>query len=54
VELHQAQLDGFQVAGFETGRHLGFFISSLGAQENLAVAAKLAPALRNGLARVEI
>jgi len=54
VKLHQAQLDGFQVAGFETSQHLGFFISGLGAQENLAVATKLAPTLRDALTKVEI
>ena len=54
VKLHQAQLDGFQVAGFETNQYLGFFVSGLGAQENLHVASKLAPVLRNHLTKLEI
>jgi len=54
VKLHQAQLDGFQVAGFETSQYLGFFVSGLGAQENLQVASKLAPVLRNHLTKLEI
>jgi hypothetical protein len=54
VKLHQAQLDGFQVAGFETNQYLGFFVSGLGAQENLQVASKLAPVLRNYLTKLEI
>jgi anti-sigma factor RsiW len=54
VKLHQAQLDGFQVAGFETSQHLGFFVSGLGAQENLQIASKLAPALRNCLTKLEL
>jgi len=54
VKLHQAQLDGFQVAGFETSQHLGFFVSGLGSQENLQIASKLAPALRNYLTRLEL
>jgi len=54
VKLHQAQLDGFQVAGFETNQYLGFFVSGLGPQENLHVASKLAPVLRNHLTKLEI
>jgi anti-sigma factor RsiW len=54
VKLHQAQLDGFQVAGFETNQHLGFFVSGLGAQENLHIASTLAPALRNYLTKLEL
>jgi hypothetical protein len=54
VKLHEAQLDGFQVAGFETPDHLGFFVSRLGAQENLQIASKMAPVLRNYLARLEL
>jgi anti-sigma factor RsiW len=54
VKVHQAQLDGFQVAGFETNQYLGFFVSGLGAQENLQVASKLAPVLRNHLTKLEI
>ncbi|MCI0421215.1 MAG: hypothetical protein L0312_18650, partial [Acidobacteria bacterium] len=45
VKLHQADLDGFQVAGFEIKEHLGFFVSALEAQENLQIASKLAPTL---------
>jgi hypothetical protein len=54
VKLHEAQLDGFQVAGFETPHHLGFFVSGLGAQENLQIASKLAPVLRNYLDKLEL
>lgn len=54
VKLHQFQLEGFQVAGFETSHHLGFFVSELGTQENLQIASKLAPALRNYLTWLEL
>lgn len=54
VKLHQAQLDGFQVAGFETNQHLGFFVSGLAAQENLQIASSLAPALGQYLTKLEL
>jgi hypothetical protein len=54
VKLHQARLDGFEVAGFETKQHLGFFVSGLGQQGNLQIASRLAPPLQRYLSSLEI
>jgi hypothetical protein len=54
VKLRQVQIEGFQVAGFETPKHLGYFVSGLEAQENLQVAFRLTPSLTEYLAKLEI
>jgi len=54
ANLHEAQLEGFEVAGFETKEHLGFFVSGLGRQENFTVASRMAPALQEYLLKLEI
>lgn len=51
VKLHQARIDGLQVAGFETEDHLGFFVTGLEAGQNFQVASRLAPALSDYLSR---
>jgi hypothetical protein len=46
VELHQENLEGYEVAGFESGRWLGYVVSGLPAAENEALAARMAPVVR--------
>jgi hypothetical protein len=46
VELHQESLEGYAVAGFESGAWLGYVVSGLPASENEALAARLAPVVR--------
>jgi len=53
-KLHQSSLDGFQVAGFETNQHLGFFVSGLGEQENFRIATTLAPVVQQHLTKLEL
>lgn len=48
--LHQAGVDRFQVVGFESHDYLAYVISDLDAQQNLQLAANLAPMLREYLA----
>jgi anti-sigma factor RsiW len=48
--IHQAGVDRFQVVGFESHDYLAYVISDLDAQQNLQLAADLAPALREYLA----
>lgn len=48
--IHQTGVDRFQVVGFESHDYLAYVISDLDAQENLALAASLAPGLRQYLA----
>jgi hypothetical protein len=43
-------VDRFQVVGFESHDYLAYVISDLDAQQNLQLAADLAPALREYLA----
>jgi hypothetical protein len=49
--IHQSGADRFQVVGLETGKYLVYIISDLDAQQNLQVAAGLAPTLRAFLAQ---
>jgi anti-sigma factor (TIGR02949 family) len=48
--IHQAGVDRFQVVGFESHDYLAYVISDLGAQQNLQLAANLAPTVRDYLA----
>ena len=38
--------DGFQIAGFDTRGHIGFVVSALSEDDNLALARELAPILQ--------
>jgi hypothetical protein len=51
VDLYRAQLDGMDVAGFESTTYFGFVVSDLGQNEIVRLAGALAPALRNALNR---
>ncbi|HXM39773.1 MAG TPA: hypothetical protein VN924_00890, partial [Bryobacteraceae bacterium] len=48
--IHQAGVDRFQVVGFESRDYLAYVISDLDAQQNLQLAATLAPTVREYLA----
>jgi anti-sigma factor (TIGR02949 family) len=48
--IHQTGVDRFQMVGFESHDYLAYVISDLDAQQNLQLAAGLAPALREYLA----
>ena len=48
--IHQAPVDCFQIVAFESHDYLVYLISDLDAQQNLAWAAHMAPALRQFLA----
>jgi hypothetical protein len=49
IDLYKAQLEGFNVAGFEAQDYFGFVVSDLGQDEMVQLAASLAPAMRNVL-----
>ncbi len=51
VELHAIHMQGYEVAGFESRQHLIFVASDLPREENRRVAADLAGALREYLAK---
>ncbi|MFN2454483.1 MAG: anti-sigma factor [Pyrinomonadaceae bacterium] len=53
VPLYQGRLQNFAVAGFETPSHLAFVVSNLSAEDNLRIAAHLAPSVRDFLAGLE-
>jgi len=48
--IHQTGVDRFQVVGFESHDYLAYVISDLDAQQNLQLAANLAPTVREYLA----
>lgn len=48
--IYQAGVDRFQVVGFESRDYLAYVVSDLDAQQNLQLAANLAPTLREYLA----
>jgi anti-sigma factor (TIGR02949 family) len=48
--IHQTGVDRFQVVGFESHDYLAYVISDLDAQQNLQLAANLAPTVRDYLA----
>jgi anti-sigma factor (TIGR02949 family) len=48
--IYQAGVDRFQVVGFESHDYLAYVISDLDAQQNIQLAASLAPAVREYLA----
>ena len=48
--IYQAGVDRFQVVGFESRDYLAYVVSDLDAQQNLRLAANLAPAVREYLA----
>ena len=43
--LHEGTRDGFSVAGFQSGAHLGYIISALPGYQNGELAARLAPVI---------
>ena len=43
--LHEGTRDGFSVAGFQSGAHLGYIISALPGHQNGELAARLAPVI---------
>jgi|SRR5271157_2669556 len=49
VDLYKAQLEGMNVAGFESNEYFGFVVSDLGQDEMVRIATGLAPALRDAL-----
>ncbi len=53
VRLRSAWLSEYEAAGFETRDHLVFIVSDLVKEENLQMAASLAPAVRDFLTRLE-
>jgi hypothetical protein len=53
VRLRSTRLTDYEVTGFETRDHLAFIVSDLVKEKNLQIAASLAPAVRDYLARLE-
>jgi len=53
LPIYQQGSGGYQVAGFETRDHLAYVVSDLPAVGNLQLASRVAPALRDFLARLE-
>ncbi len=53
VAVYQSRLQDFAVAGFETPKHLAFVVSNLHAEDNLRIAAQVAPSVRDFLAQME-
>ena len=52
--LHQREVNGYDVVGFETKTYFGFVVSSLDKQQSLQIASGLAPAVDQFLAGLEI
>jgi hypothetical protein len=52
--LHQREVNGYDVVGFETKTYFGFVVSSLDKEQNLQIASGLAPAVDQFLAGLEI
>jgi anti-sigma factor (TIGR02949 family) len=52
VPLHQMSAQNLAVAGFETRDYLAFVVSNLDTNNNLQIATKLAPAVRDFLAKL--
>jgi len=46
IPIHEDNLDGYSVAGFESGGWLGYVVSGLPRGENDALSARLAPVMR--------
>jgi hypothetical protein len=53
VPLHASLMQNYEVTGFETRDYLAFLVSNLQKQESDAIAANIAPAVRDYLARME-
>jgi hypothetical protein len=53
MAVYQSRLQDFAVAGFETPKHLAFVVSNLRVEDNLRIAAQVAPSVRDFLARME-
>lgn len=53
VHLHADRLQDYEISGFETRDYFAFVVSNMERQENTLVATKLAPALRDFLAKLE-
>ena len=53
VTLHQMREQNYSVAGFETAAYLGYVVSGLEAEQNLQLALRLAPAVKEFVARRE-
>jgi hypothetical protein len=54
LQLHRSSLDGYQVSGFETSEYLAYFVSKTDRSDDLQLAAGLAPAVRDFLARLTV
>jgi len=46
VAIHEDNLDGYSVSGFESGPWLGYVVSGLPAPENEAISARIAPVMK--------
>jgi len=46
VTVHQGEVNGYAVAGFESGVYMAYVVSALPKDENTALAARLVPVLR--------
>ncbi|HWQ36564.1 MAG TPA: zf-HC2 domain-containing protein [Blastocatellia bacterium] len=53
IQMYQAQLQNFSVAGFETGNYLAFVISDLSDDQNRMIAASLAPEVHRFIATAQ-
>lgn len=53
VPLYLSQIDGMNVASFETNKYLGFVVSGLPRAEHQQIAASITPALRDYTRRIE-
>ena len=53
VPIYQAAVDHFEIAGFESENHLGFVVSDLTQEQNLELAAHLAPAVHRFLSHLK-
>jgi hypothetical protein len=53
VPTYRARTRDYEVTGFETRDYLGFVVSNLSASDNRMLASRLAPAVRDFLARLE-
>lgn len=53
MDLYQQSAEQFQIASFETSRHLAYVISNLDGDANLQIAASLLPEVKSFLAQLE-
>lgn len=53
IAVHEAVVKDFRIAGFETRDYLAFVVSNLDRNENLQLASRIAPAVREFLTKYE-